>query len=254
MDIRKIIDKEINSYITLNRLKCNFSLIIVGSVKRGDYELDQSGNLFSDIDILVVIERKKDIEYIKDHFKYMYRYFLGEYGYQLGFIYSIKSVILRRKSAMFLQEITNKDFIIDGLGIRNFFSEEEYSLETKISEYFQSLFYYEAKYNFENSMRTSLKINTLVDCIYDLTEFGKSLYKLENTKYVIDNTKLNQFGISDDMQKKYTYILKKATNLHLSSMYFLNHTFLEPEILYCNVRDIVFLENEGICYYDAVQL
>ena len=32
-----------------------------------------------------------------------------------------------------------------------------------------------------------------------------------------------------------------------------SHKFLNAEDLFFNVRDIVFLENEGICYYDAIQ-
>ena len=254
MNIKKLLMEEIGKYISQNSIDYDFSLFIVGSVNRGDYMLDEKGKILSDIDVLVVIEERRYIDKLNMYLKDVCRYIFDKFDYKLGIIYSIKSVILKRKNAMFLQDVSSKDFIVDNLDIGKFFDINDFRTEIVLAEYFQSLFYYEAKYNFTNDDRTRVKINILINCIYELIEFGerKTEYNLDKAFYD-SKLSVDRFGIGEDLKDKYNYILGKATELHLSSMYFLSHKFLNAEDLFFNVRDIVFLENEGICYYDAIQ-
>ena len=133
---------------------------------------------------------------------------------------------------MFLQDVSSKDFIVDSLGIGKFFDIKDLRPEVVLIEYFQSLFYYEAKYNFKNDDRTRRKINILIKCIYELMEFGerKTEYNLDKVFYD-RRLSVDCFGIGEDLKDKYSYILGKATELHLSSMYFLSHKFLNAEDL-----------------------
>lgn len=241
MNIKKLLMREIGKYVSKNSINCAFSLLIVGSINRGDYMLDEKGKVLSDIDVLVVIEERRYIDKLNTYLQDVCRYVFDRFDYKLGIIYSIKSVILERKNAMFLQDVSSQDFIVDNLGIGKFFDIKDFRTEVILAEYFQSLFYYEAKYNFKNDDRTRLKINVLIKCIYELIKFGerKTEYNLDKAFYD-GRLSVDCFGIGEDLKAKYNYILGKATGLHLSSMYFLSHKFLNAEDLYFNVRDIVF--------------
>lgn len=249
--------EEISSFFLNGKFEKKIAVVIIGSVLRNDYEVNnRSGDFLSDVDILIVIKQEDDIKSINQQVKNGMNKISCKYDLKISISYTLYTKILTRRGSLFLQGVSPSNFIFDSLNVAEAFRKTT-SKKQKIEDLLQGVFYYQAKYNLDKSYRQSFKINKLILCSFAMIKGLKThlTYSLNDDvlSKELEHSVLNQYGVMKSNEDKLKEILKSGALLYPSSLFFLQNQDLPPNILYENVRNIVFMENQGFDFYTSTQ-
>lgn len=206
------------------------AFIVTGSVSRGNAR--HSGKkLISDVDVLIVVNKGMDIESIKSLIHQ-----IPSEGLDIVYIFTLYDLFKRNLTRGYTRDISIGDILYDDLGVQGYIEQSSKASLRGVSnrnETFKSIIqeisYYYAKYiNTKDEISLS-KVNT----------GWVSLHKLFNQNpSSFDPT-------PDEIQQ---YINSKNMDILSSSLFFFQNLILDPSTLFETVRNLVFLENQGIPY------
>lgn len=223
-DIKTIRQKLLTYFSSLN-LK-NATFIITGSISRGNARFS-NGKLVSDIDILVVIKKVNDIDEIKPLVsQILYK------EHKITFVFTLLDFYKKDLTRGYVRDTSSEDILYDGLNIRDFVMKNNSKLLEKSDmarSIFQELNYYYAKYLCTNDRAALTKVQNS----------WQSLNKIYGQKVVSCNP------TREDIQQ---YIRHIKIDILASSLFFMQNPLLDSSVLFDTMRNLVFLENQGIPY------
>lgn len=218
--------EQIKEYFANEKIS-DISVVVTGSVARGDNRRGDKG-LNSDLDILVIIERLDQVEWIRKNFEKLTIYFKQK----TSFILTLKENFITSRNRGYVRSIKNLDNILyDDLGIRSFLLK---NLSTPIDQeeiyksHFQEFCYYYSKW-----LETK-----------DLFQKEKSLRSWEKICRMTEQTHNDKDFPSYDTVKKLLNMI--GITLLPSSEKFLSAEFYGKEGTFAMVQNMVHIENQGI--------
>lgn len=249
--------RNISDFFVNTRFLCNFAVLLTGSVARNDYVIDDSGDINSDIDILIVIKNKNNIKLMDKDVGKLIFYLKEKYKCDISMIYTLYSKALSRRDSLFLQ---SPKIIFDSINLQKQYykcTNPKINSNQRLCDFLQGIFYYQAKYNANNSHRSALKINKLILCAWHTLKNDLQLddYTLNDSVLIntLNSGTLDKYGVLSSNFAKLELIVNKTIKLCPSSSYFLQNKDLPSDVLYENVRNIVFMENQGLDFYTSTQ-
>lgn len=219
----------------LNKLRILFkklndptvSVVITGSVARGE-ERYIGGKVVSDIDVLLIVKNKLDINPLKEKLKKIENI---QFNHDISFVFTLLDTVRLNSGRGYLRSISEFSFIFDGLDIKRFLDEIKSSKNLFTENYFQELTYYYAKYECTMDMYLKDKILRIWNSIYGE---GYIIIDIPTKEEIADHV------------KKYNVKLLESTKFFLQYV-----DKLDKRELYEKIKNLVFEENQGLSFKDS---
>lgn len=202
------------------------TVIVTGSIARGD-ERYSGKELESDMDVLLIVREKENINELKEKIK---RTNITNLGISISLVFTLFNSFKKNGSRGFVQPITNDYILYDGLGISDYFDNKELRGSIELENFFQELTYYYSKYRHESAPYLKDKI----------LKIWNKITKNEGSKV---------FPSIEDISEM---VLKERIYLLPSTVVFLEYiSILYEEELYKLIRNLVFIENQGLSFEES---
>lgn len=232
------------------------SVGLTGSMARGDFRVDEQGHFVSDMDLLPVVRGRADVEQARAHIRVPMEQVSAQLGIRCTAAITLESHYVRAGAAGYVRSMSTVPFFHDPLGINKFRGGQQSPYLNSLNWDLQPVGYYVAKAWVEDPATNLMKAHrALCDARQCQDDGLRQRPQKDGPRTSAEECAMDAIPAAEtiiaDLQK---IIAETQCELLDSTRKCLDLLDVGGEGAdgFRKVRDLIFLENQGLSFEDSV--